>query len=185
MTACTPYPIEKQYRKEAARELDVASVQAHPESASGKVVIWGGSIIDIANDSSGCELTILETPLDQDGYPLSDSYSRGRFKAAISGFMDPLVFKQGVRVTLAGKITGIEKGKLGQVYYAYPKVDILQLRYWQSVPSYYYGAPYYNYPWGGWYGWPYYGGYWYWGYPGWHHGVREFYDFRGGVRGRR
>lgn len=183
--ACTPYPIAKQYRKEAARDLTVPIVQAHPGSYDGRVVIWGGSIIDIVNDSSGSELAILETPLDQDGYPLPDSYTRGRFKAYVAGFMDPLIFKKGIRVTLAGKITGIEKEQLSQVLYAYPKLEILQLRYWQNGPYYYspwYGGPYY-YPWYEWYGWPYYHGVdFYFGSPGWHGGGR-FYDFEG--RGRR
>lgn len=140
--ACTPYPIAKQYRQQAAKNAAVADVQANPQLYEGKVVIWGGTIINLLNDSFGSELTIIESPLDEEGYPYPEPYSQGRFKAHLSSFLDPLIFRNGMKVTLAGTVAGLDKEKLGNGIYGYPMVQILQLRYWQNYHYYY---PYYYY----------------------------------------
>ena len=192
LVACTPYPISRQYRKEAAREVTISMVQESPVAYEGTVVIWGGSIVSVANDSTGSELTILGTPLDDDGYPLPASYSQGRFKARIANFLDPAIFKAGMNVTLAGSLTGAVREPFDKGTYVYPELKILQLRYWPYVPSYYASYypyyPYYGYPY--YYGWPWYyggiffgyGGYGYHGwrgygyhaFPGWGHGGGRF-----------
>jgi starvation-inducible outer membrane lipoprotein len=187
IAACTPYPIEKQYRKEAAGDLTVSTVQSRPYRYDGEVVIWGGSILATLNDSSGSELTILETPLDKDGYPLPETYTRGRFKAHIDAFLDPYLYQKGGRVILAGRITGIGEEPLGHLLYPYPLLEILQLRCWQNPqPNYYspgYGSPYYYDPWYGGDAWPYFYGGFYYGGPG-GYGRGHGYGAYGGRGGR-
>jgi outer membrane lipoprotein len=148
---CASYPVEKKYRQEAVVGLTVPMVQVDAQKYTGKVVIWGGTTVKVVNDSSGSRLTIMETPLDADGYPLNTAYSRGRFIAYSSMFLDPEIYRKGRKVTLAGEITGVTTQKLGEGTYNYPQVMVNELRYWQPNTDYYY--PYYSpYYWPGWYG---------------------------------
>lgn len=150
---CATYPIEKKYRQEAAMGLTVPMVQADATKYINTVVIWGGLVVKVVNDSSGSRLSVMETPLDADGYPLNPAYSRGRFIAYTQMFLDPEIYHKGRRVTLAGEITGVTKKKLGEGTYAYPEVKVNELRYWQSPANYYYPYYPYYYPYGpGWYG---------------------------------
>jgi outer membrane lipoprotein len=164
VAGCSMYPITRQYRQHADWEATVPMVQKDPQTYKGATVIWGGFIIDDRTDSSGSTLTILESPLDYEGYPKRQSDSRGRFIAETDKFLDPLIFKAGKRVTLAATVDGTRTEKLGEGTYAYPVVKLLQLRYWEyeAYSPYPYGYPYYH-PWwhhGYGYGWPYYDYYW-------------------------
>jgi starvation-inducible outer membrane lipoprotein len=145
----------------------------------GKTVIWGGRIISLINDSTGTTLIILESPLDDEGYPKPARFSRGRFIATTPDFIDPAIVRKGNKVTLAGEITELKTDTLGKGTYPYPLIKIDELRIWIPAP-YYYGYSR-SYPsWG--YGWPnyyYYGddffdggypsGYFWWGGP-WYRG---------------
>jgi hypothetical protein len=48
-------------------------VQKDPQQFTGKIVIWGGRIIDVINDSTGSQLMILESKLNKEEYPLTRS----------------------------------------------------------------------------------------------------------------
>ena len=72
---------------------------------------------------------MLETPLDYGEQPEGSEYSRGRFLATTPQFADPLVFAKGMRVTVAGEITGKAPKPIGEskVIYPYPVVKIRQI----------------------------------------------------------
>jgi outer membrane lipoprotein len=160
---CT-YPIAKQYRLEAAKDVTVDKVQNEPEEYKGLIVIWGGIILHTTNNAEGSELTILQMPLDRAGLPRSPADSAGRFLARTPRFLDPEVWRRGRRVILAGKVEGVESEPLGSTTYAYPVVEIQQIHLWLPYvvgpfyptygwpdegwygPDYWYGFPYYSYP---------------------------------------
>jgi outer membrane lipoprotein len=170
---CTSYAISKKYRQEAIQNVSIPMVQKAPQQYTGKIVIWGGRILDLTYDSAGSQLTVLESPLHDDEYPMASRYSRGRFIAATSQFLDSAVFQRGHKVTLAGEITGVKTDKFGNGTYTYPEVKIDELRFWASSPDYL--AYYQNYPnWG--YGLPYYDFYNDFFWDDFHHG----YIWRGG-----
>lgn len=151
LVGCASYPIAKKYRKEAVAGLTAPMVQKDAQKYMGAVVIWGGVVVKVVNDSTGSRLTVIETPLDVEGYPIDPAYSRGRFIAFTAGFLDPEIYRKGRRVTLAGEITGVSTQKLGEGTYVYPQVMLSELRYWQ-YPSTYYYPYYYPYYGAGWYG---------------------------------
>ncbi len=150
---CTSYVISKHYQEEAVKDATVPMVQKDPQQFTGKIVIWGGRILDIVNDSTGTQLVILESKLGDDEYPLPPRFSRGRFIAVTSKFLDPAIFIKGHRVTLAGEVVGVRTEKLGNGSYVYPEVKIEELRYWVPTPNYIY-YPYLSHRW--WDHWPYY-----------------------------
>lgn len=156
------YPISKQLREEVDKNLTFPIVQQDPTAYVGSTVIWGGEIIKTTNLTDGTEILILDTPLDYQGMPRDAEFSRGRFMAKSSQFLDPALYKNGKKITVAGEIMGQETKPLGKTEYIYPAIRVKQLHLWKSPQYMYYYSPYWD-----WYGpYPYYGPY----HPPYHRG---------------
>ena len=150
-------PISKQLRAQADRTLSFQQVSQNPEAYKGKIVIWGGEIIETINQKDGTTLiVVLQRPMDWMEEP-DLRRSEGRFILLVEGYVDPYVFRRGRRITIAGEIVGRKVMRLGELEYPYPLVRSKQIYLWGEY--YYYPYPY---PWG-YYG--YYGPYW--RYPYW------------------
>jgi outer membrane lipoprotein len=155
------YPISKELRQEAGKNLTFSMVFQNPAAYVGSIVIWGGEIIRTTNLKNSTEILILDTPLDYQGMPESAELSRGRFIVKSPQFLDPALYKKGRKLTVAGEVIGKETRELGQTEYTYPVIMAKEVHIWkgtQYMP--YYIAPY----WWGWYGpglyyGPYYGGF--------------------------
>ncbi|NWG02795.1 MAG: Slp family lipoprotein [Syntrophaceae bacterium] len=156
------YPISKELRQEVTKDITFPMVLQDPTAYMGSIVLWGGIIIETMNHPEGSEITVLETPLDYMEEPEPAKHSRGRFVAKTSKFLDPEVYKQRKRITLAGEIVGKEVKPLGKSEYTYPVVLVKQLYLWPKErryiysPPYYWYDPYWVYPYGP-YGWREYG----------------------------
>jgi outer membrane lipoprotein len=134
----------------------------NPTGYTGSVVIWGGSIIQTLNTKEGTEVLVLETPLGYEEEPEGTRYSRGRFIAKTQQYLDPEIYKEGRKVTVAGEIVGKEVKPLGSTEYNYPVVMIKEIHLWRRYRVYAYPYPYYWYG-PGWGPWPYD----YWPYEDW------------------
>jgi len=146
------HPISKQLRQEARKDnLPFATVFADPAAHKGRIVLWGGKIIEVTNTNDGTEIIVLETPLDFLGVPESAQSSRGRFIARIPKFLDPAIYSADRDITLAGEVVGVEEKELGKTKYKYPVVLTRELYLWER--SYTQNSDY-------WYG-PYWGPYYY------------------------
>lgn len=157
LSACA-YPISRPLRDEAKRDLAFPTALQDPTTYRGAVVIWGGIIIDTLNYPGGTEITVLETPLDSGGEPGDEESSRGRFIAKSLRFLDPEIYKNGRKITVAGEITGQETRALGAMQYRYPVLMIKELHLWKRDRFTYVYPPYYRDPWDWYYPryWPYY-----------------------------
>jgi outer membrane lipoprotein len=140
-------PISKDLSAQADRTLSFQQVSKNPETVKGKIVIWGGEIIETINQKDGTTLIIvLQRPLDWMEEP-KFRRSEGRFIILVEGYVDPYVFRRGRRLTVAGEILGRKVMRLGELEYPYPFLQSKQLYLWGE----YYYSPY---PWGyyGYYG---------------------------------
>ncbi|MHB8173864.1 MAG: Slp family lipoprotein [Nitrospirota bacterium] len=146
------YPISQRYRRQAKPGLTFAMVYRNPGAYKGDVVIWGGMIIKTVNSGKGSEIYILETPLHYGERPEPMEYSEGRFIAGTRSYMDPLVYRRGKMVTVAGEVVGFKQiiNQDDKLAYSYPVIQIRELTLWRKRRYY---NPYYPY---GWYG-PYWG----------------------------
>jgi len=153
-------PISKQLRAQADRMLKFQQVFQNPEMYKGKIVIWGGEIIETINQQDGTTLiVVLQRPLDWTQEPKIQG-SEGRFILLVEGYADPYVFRRGRRITVAGEIVGRKVMRLGELEYPYPLLRSKQIYLWGEY--YYPPYPYPYYPWG------YYGYYRPgWGFPYW------------------
>jgi outer membrane lipoprotein len=152
------YPISKELRQEANKELTFLTVLQNPTAYVGSIVIWGGKIIETDNIAGGSEILVLEIPLDYQEMPESERYSRGRFIAKSPTFLDPEIYEKGRKITIAGEIIGKETEPLGKTKYTYPLILIKQIHLWRKIrlypyspPYYWYGPTYRDYDWD-WYG---------------------------------
>jgi outer membrane lipoprotein len=168
------YPISKELRQEVRKDITFSMVLQDPTAYIGSIVLWGGIIIETMNHRDGSEITVLETPLDYMEEPEPAKYSRGRFIAKTLKFLDPEIYKNRKKITVAGEIIGKEAKALGKSEYTYPVVMVKQIHLWPKERRYGYPPPYYWYD-------PYrfypYGPYWWGGYGyGPHWPYEEYWD---------
>jgi len=139
-------PISKELRAQADRTLSFQQVFQNPEAYKGKIVIWGGEIIETINQKDGTTLMVLiQRPLDWLEEP-KIQHSEGRFILLLEGYADPYVFGRGRRITVAGEIVGRKVMRLGELEYPYPLLRSKQIYLWGEY--YYSPYPYPYYPWG-------------------------------------
>jgi len=155
------YPISKPLRRAAAGGPSFAAVMANPDAYPGRIVIWGGVILQTTPAPQGSEVAVLQTPLDSWLEPWDARLTQGRFIAKTSGFLDPALYARGSRVTVAGAVAGKKVEQFGMATSTWPVLDVQELYLWPPEPFvYYYAAssPYWGSPWGwsdpywGWYG---------------------------------
>lgn len=133
------------------------AVQSDPAGYKNKMVTWGGMIIETEVKKQETWLVILAKPLDSTAEPRPVDHSLGRFLAVHAGFRDPAVFANGRNITVTGKISGMEKRKIGEHDYVYPVVQVEQFYLWPvRQPADWYDDYWYD-PWFD----PWYGPYWY------------------------
>ncbi|MBT8120534.1 MAG: Slp family lipoprotein, partial [Gammaproteobacteria bacterium] len=77
LTACANTP--ELDTTEVDRTLTPKSVIAKPEVSKGKIVLWGGTILDTRNLKDDTQIEMLAYPLDSRHRPLLESKPLGRF----------------------------------------------------------------------------------------------------------
>jgi len=155
--------ISKDLRANSDLSLTLKQVRETPEAYKGKSVIWGGEIIQVINQEDGTtEIEVYQEPLNFMGKPEEKDVSEGRFLVLHDKFLDPYLYWEGRRITVAGELQGEKIEPLGQMYYRYPLVTSKQIYLWPDYYPYPYGWGYYD-PWWaypyGWWGSGYYGYY--------------------------
>jgi outer membrane lipoprotein len=164
ITGCAP-ALSGRIRDQAKPAIQFSVLQKSVENYEGRVVIYGGHILDTANKPDGTVLTILQAPLDSKNEPVSPDLSKGRFLVMTDKFLDPEIYSKGRKITVGGKVAGSRSRKVGNRMYEYPVIEAQELHLWRKEDTHhapYY--PYYYYPWyhpwyypwyGPWHGHPY------------------------------
>ncbi|MEW6519855.1 MAG: Slp family lipoprotein [Thermodesulfobacteriota bacterium] len=169
--------ISREIRNEAMAPMPFRTLAENAGQYTGQTVILGGFILSTENKADETLITVLQTPLSSMDYPSGKDQSQGRFIVVHKGFLDPEVYRQNRRITVAGTIAGLRTEQIGSCPYACLTIESRQIYlwkknlhrdyywddpYWRHDPFYWYGGPYYD---------PYYGGYYraYRYYPSWRH----------------
>ena len=152
--------ISKNLRVEVDPSLTFKQVLQDPEPYKGRMILWGGEIIETTNQEDRSTLIeVLQRPLGWGDEPKEAYPSEGRFLILADTYLDPYIYRRGRKITVAGMVLGEKITSLGKMDYHYPLVSSRQAYLW---PVYYYPPYPYN---PGWYYDPWYPG---WGYPfGW------------------
>ena len=157
LTGCSLYepafPPALQQQVEPA--LTFEQIKESPDSHKGKTVMLGGEVLSARRLTEGTRLEILQLPLESWGEPGRDlTASQGRLYAIQKEFLDPATIPALTRVTIIGDVTGATAGKLDDMDYRYPTIEVKSLKLWpKAEPAAPVFRPYYG---------PYWGPYW-WG----------------------
>ena len=149
--------ISKDLREAADPGAPFREILKNPNAYKGKSVVWGGEVIETTNKQDGTTLIeVFQRSLNWREEPTGSS--EGRFLVRVGSYLDPYVYSNGRKITVAGELLGDEVRPLGEMDYRYPLVFSKQLHLWEYYyyPSDYYSYPgwYYN-PWSPWWGYPY------------------------------
>jgi outer membrane lipoprotein len=160
--SCCAHVISKEIRKNSEPSLKLSQVSKNTNIYKGKIVIWGGEIIETVNQKDGTTiLEVFERPLGWRGEPKILSYSEGRFLVLVDKYLDPYLFARGKRITVAGEIQDERIRTIGEMTYRYPVLLSKQIYLWDY--EYDYPVAYYYDPW--------------WFYPVWWWGIGFHYHY--------
>jgi outer membrane lipoprotein len=134
--------------------LTFAELLRHPQTHQGKIIVLGGVIVQTENRKDGSLLEIYQTKTNQWGEPTGLDVSEGRFLVFHEGVLEPEIYRKGRRLTVAGRVIGVQQGRMGNLDYTYPYLAALEIRLWEDKPPLSYD-PYFDDYWD-----PWYGGYW-------------------------
>lgn len=154
--------ISQETRTRAKTDVPFKELLSNPGSYLKEVFIVGGIIAETRNTQKGTEIEIVQAPLDRYGAISNEDISEGRFIVFTGKRLDPLIFKKGRSITVAGELIGTRKGMLGEAEYLFPVFEVREIHLWREE-RYHYVYPY-AYPYW-WYD-PFYSPYpYYWHYP--------------------
>jgi outer membrane lipoprotein len=168
---CT-HVISDSLRQQAQPPVSFAELRTNPEALKGRTVIVGGEILQTTNLRDATRIEVLQRPLGDSEAPKLTETTGGRFMALCKGYLDPAVYAQRRRLTIAGQVLGSYDGKVGEADYTYPLISCEETHIfpsataealWYAANPWWYGGGYY-YPWMvGAYPYPFWGPYWrYW-----------------------
>jgi outer membrane lipoprotein len=150
LTSCSPV-LNREIMNKGLRDVPFDQLRETPDVFSGRIFVLGGLIVETRLVEKGSQIEALEVPVDSYGYFRGIKHSKGRFLALYpksEGILDPMVYKKGREVTLAGKFVEARKGRIDEMEYVYPVFEIRELYLWEERKDYHWSAyPYpYYYP---------------------------------------
>jgi outer membrane lipoprotein len=166
LLASCAHIISQEYHEQAVRDVSFRKMLASPDAYFNRIFILGGIIAGTTNIKGGSEIEVVQTPVNRYGSIIDPDISEGRFLIISKKQLDPLIYKKGRYITLAGKLTGTRTGSLVDVDFKYPLFEAEELYLWREERNYrpyyydYYYEPFY-YPYSyNWY-YPYWPGFYY------------------------
>ena len=147
LTGCAPV-LDRGLMDQGAREFQLFHLVETPEVFKDHLFILGGVIVETKLTEMGSQIEALFIPVNASGYLKDTSHYQGRFLAVYSrskGILDPLVFKKGREITLAGDFMEVRKGKIDEMEYSYPVFEVRQIYLHEEYQNYPYAWPYYPY----------------------------------------
>ncbi len=149
LSACSPV-LNRDLMSQGQRGAPFIQLISAPDAYKGRLFILGGLIVETRLIEQGSQIEVLAVPVDSLGYLSSADRSSGRFLAVFprsQGLLDPVVYKRGREITLAGEFVEARKGKIDDMEYVFPVFEIREIYLWEvrrehGMPPNY--MPYYN-----------------------------------------
>lgn len=139
LTISCAHVISKEYATTAEMDIPFQQIIRNTDAYLNKLFIFGGIIAETKITSTGTEIEVVQTPLDRLGNIIDRDISGGRFIITTTEYLDPLIYRNGRDVTVAGILTGSQKRLLGKIEYVYPSFNAKELYLWKE-------EKYYRYP---------------------------------------
>ena len=127
------------------RNVTYGMLHENPDTYVGKYVLLGGTIAGVKNTTEGASLEVIQYELDFAQTPKVSGQSGGRFLATTDAFLDPYIYKTGLKVTIAGKVLGKQIRPHDGEQYVYPVIAVKEMYLYREMPD---GPVYYLSPMG-------------------------------------
>ena len=128
--------ISREYRNAAVKDLSFSQLIRNTNAYLDKMFIFGGFIAETKMTGHGTEIEVVQSPLDRFGNIKDADVSEGRFILRTSRNLDPLIYRQGREIAMAGILTGSRKKMLGDMEYTYPVFDAKEIHLWKEEEYY-------------------------------------------------
>jgi outer membrane lipoprotein len=148
LAACSPV-LNRELMRQGVRDVPFEQLRQEPDVYKGKLFILGGMIVNTRLTEAGSQIEALYLSVDSHGYLNEGEHGQGRFLALYpksKGLLDPVVYKKGREITLAGEFLELKKGKIDEMEYVYPAFEIRAVYLWDEYRDYYNAPYYYPYP---------------------------------------
>jgi outer membrane lipoprotein len=137
-------PISKQSMALVDHTITFSALRTEPEKHVGQYVLLGGVIARVTNSQQGSELEVVQSELESRERPGDTTSSQGRFLIRTDSFLDPVIYRIGLPVTVVGIFKGLERRPLLQMEYSYPLLVMQEIHLWQpererSSPNFHFG----------------------------------------------
>jgi len=135
LSGCAAGPIKPAQPPSALSVTQVREIIAEQGTvtvSSGEQVLWGGTVLSVANLADNTQIEIMAHPLDRRQRPMIGKAAQGRFVASYEGFAEPLDFPAGRVVTVLGSLSEPVKGAVGEATYVYPSIKVIDSHLWSE-----------------------------------------------------
>ena len=137
----------------SAVDMPYQLVSQNTDSYQGTPIRWGGTVIEVENETDSSLVQILYYPLDRDGFPQTNHTGEGRFAVRTSDFLDPAILIRNSKVTVIGTLSGGIERLVGNKLIRIPLISSEAIYLWPkdygSTRTYGYPYGYYPYPYSG------------------------------------
>jgi outer membrane lipoprotein len=138
VAACAPV-LRKDLMRGGIYDFQMSTIRETPERYQGKLFILGGVIAETRGTAEGSLIEAVFISVDSMGYLKDVDVAGGRFLAIYpkkKGILDPLIFRKGREITVAGEYVGNRTGMIDEMEYVYPLFEIRELYLWEEKRSY-------------------------------------------------
>ncbi len=132
---CAGPNIYHDFKEQLDEEITFSQVLNDPESHKGKMIYWGGTIINTLNMEIGTQIEVLQKPLDSRKIPQKTDQSEGRFLVRYPQYLDPAIYAPKRDIVVVGKISGSSKKPLGEIEYNYPLISAKEVELIKEAPA--------------------------------------------------
>jgi len=113
-----------------------SEIKQNPASYRGNLFVFGGIIVSTTAVERGSLIEALYAPVDSRGYLKNVQDTGDRYLAIYPkdyGFLDPMIFRKGREITIAGEFIGLQTGKIDEMDYIFPLFQIEEVHLWQET----------------------------------------------------
>ena len=119
--------ISREARQGADITVTPAMAQREPDAYREKKVIWTGTIVSIKNLREKSIIEVDHLPSEKTAGEPESGASSSRFLVDTVGFLDPEIYRKGLKIVTAGIIRGLIIGKLNEKEYPYPVIEPVEI----------------------------------------------------------
>jgi outer membrane lipoprotein len=129
VTGCAnPFPQDLLAKVE--KNVTYQAFQDEPGRYDGKLMMFGGEIVETKNVENGAWIVVLQKQLDREGRPNWAAESGGWFLVSTESNLDVGAFRRGRSITVIGIVDGSKPMPLSETEYWYPLLVAQQLHLW-------------------------------------------------------